>query len=115
VVEGFAGYGPAVLLSALFLLTAILTNFLSNQATGALMAPVAVAAAAQIGADPTPFVHGLIIALNYSFATPMAYQTNLLVMGPGHYRFADFVLGGLPLILLIWVFFSLFAPAYYGL
>ncbi|MCG8563035.1 MAG: SLC13 family permease [Hyphomicrobiales bacterium] len=115
VVEGFAGYGPAVLLSALFLLTAILTNFLSNQATGALMAPVAVAAAAQIGADPTPFVHGLIIALNCSFATPMAYQTNLLVMGPGHYRFADFVLGGLPLILLIWVFFSLFAPAYYGL
>ncbi|MGI9384321.1 MAG: SLC13 family permease [Methyloligellaceae bacterium] len=114
VVDGFASYGPAVLLSALFLLTAILTNFLSNQATGALMAPVAVSAAMQIGVDPAPFVHGLIIALNCSFATPMAYQTNLLVMGPGHYRFADFVIGGLPLIILIWVFFSLFAPVYYG-
>ena len=115
VVEGFAQYGPAVLLSALFLLTALLTNFLSNQATGALMAPVAVSAALQIGADPAPFVHGLIIALNCSFATPMAYQTNLLVMNAGNYRFAGFVRVGLPLVVLMWLILSLLLPWLYGM
>lgn len=115
VVETFSGAGPAVLLSAFFLLTAILTNFLSNAATAALMAPIAVSAAREIGADPMPFVYGLIFALNCSFATPIAYQTNLIVMGPGNYSFRDFVRGGLPLIILLWVAYSLFAPFYFTL
>ena len=109
----FAPYGPLALLSALFLLTAILTNFLSNQATAALIVPIAVSAANQMGTDPIPFVHGTIIALNCSFATPMAYQTNLMVMGPGGYRFKDFVIGGVPLIITIWIAFSVFASFYY--
>ena len=50
-----------------------------------------------------------------SFATPIGYQTNLLVMGPGHYRFRDFVTGGLPLVFIVWAAFSLFVPWYYGL
>ena len=111
----FADYGPAVLLSVLFLLTAVLTNILNNQATAAVMTPLAVSIALQAGTDPTPFVHGLIIALNCSFATPMAYQTNLLVMGPGRYTFSEYVTGGAPLVLIIWIAFSLFAPIYYGL
>ena len=49
-----------------------------------------------------------------SFATPIGYQTNLLVMGPGHYRFVDFVVAGLPLVILLWLAFSLFVPWYYG-
>lgn len=115
VVHSFSGYGPAVLLSAFFLLTAILTNFLSNAATAALMAPIVVSAAREIGADPMPFVYGLIFALNCSFATPIAYQTNLIVMGPGNYSFKDFIRGGLPLIFLIWIAYSLFAPFYFDL
>lgn len=115
VVDTFSGLGPAALLSAFFLLTAILTNFLSNAATAALMAPIAVSAAREIGADPTPFVYGLIFALNCSFATPIAYQTNLIVMGPGNYSFRDFLRGGLPLIFLIWIAYSLFAPFYFDL
>lgn len=115
VVTVFSGYGPVMLLSALFLLVAILTNFLSNHATGALFAPIVVSAASQIGADPTPFVYGLIFALNCSFATPIAYQTNLIVMGPGHYRFRDFMIAGLPLIVLIWLAYSLFAPLYFSM
>ena len=115
VVGIFADWGPAALLSALFLLTAILTNFLSNHATGALFAPIVVSAANEIGADPAPFVYGLIFALNCSFATPIAYQTNLIVMGPGHYRFRDFMFAGIPLILIIWVAYSLFAPFYFGM
>ncbi len=115
VVEIFSGWGPAVLLSALFLLIAILTNFLSNHATGALFAPIVVSAANEIGADPAPFVYGLIFALNCSFATPIAYQTNLIVMGPGHYRFRDFMIAGIPLILIIWIAYSLFAPFYFDM
>ncbi|MDH3580642.1 MAG: SLC13 family permease [Hyphomicrobiales bacterium] len=115
VVEAVAGYGPAVLLSALFLLTALLTNFLSNHATAALVVPIAVSAAIETGVDPTPFVYGMIFALNCSFATPIAYQTNLIVMGPGHYRFKDFMIAGMPLILLLWLAYSLFAPIYFNL
>ncbi|MDA7948277.1 MAG: SLC13 family permease [Hyphomicrobiaceae bacterium] len=115
VVSIFSGHGPVVLLSALFLLVAILTNFLSNHATGALFAPIVVSAANQIGADPMPFVYGLIFALNCSFATPIAYQTNLIVMGPGHYRFRDFMIAGLPLIVLIWLAYSFFAPLYFSM
>lgn len=115
VVEAFAGWGPAVLLSALFLLIAVLTNFLSNHATGALFAPIVVGAANEIGVDPAPFVYGLIFALNCSFATPIAYQTNLIVMGPGHYKFRDFMVAGIPLILIIWIAYSLFAPMYFGM
>lgn len=115
VVTLFSPWGPAALLSALFLLIAILTNFLSNHATAALFAPIVVSAANEIGASPEPFVYGLIFALNCSFATPIAYQTNLIVMGPGHYRFKDFMIAGIPLIVIIWIAYSLFAPAYYGL
>ncbi len=115
VVEIFSDWGPAVLLSALFLLIAILTNFLSNHATGALFAPIVVSAANEIGADPAPFIYGLIFAINCSFATPIAYQTNLIVMGPGHYRFRDFMVAGIPLILIIWIAYSLFAPFYFNM
>lgn len=115
VVELFSPWGPAALLSALFLLIAVLTNFLSNHATAALFAPIVVSAANEMGVNPEPFVYGLIFALNCSFATPIAYQTNLIVMGPGHYRFKDFMVAGIPLILIIWIAYSLFAPAYYGL
>ena len=54
-------------------------------------------------------------AASCSFATPIGYQTNLLVMGPGHYRFKDFIVAGTPLVLIVWLAFSLFAPWYYGL
>lgn len=114
VVELFHGLGPAVILSAFFLLTAILTNFLSNHATAALLAPIAVKTAQQVGVPPEAFVYGLIFALNCSFATPIAYQTNLIVMGPGHYQFRDFLISGLPLVLLIWLAYSIIAPIYFG-
>lgn len=115
VVNTFSSFGPAALLSAFFLLTAILTNFLSNAATAALMTPIVVSAAREIGADPMPFIYGLIFALNCSFATPIAYQTNLIVMGPGNYSFKDFLRGGVPLIFIIWIAYSLFAPFYFNI
>ena len=115
IVSTFSPYGIAATLSALFLMIAILTNILSNNATAVLFTPIAVSAASQLGTDPLPFVFAVIFAANMCFATPMAYQTNLLVMGPGRYAFADYLRVGTPLILILWVLFSLFAPVYFAL
>ena len=115
IVAGLGDAGAAVTLSALFLLVAVFTNVLSNNATAVLFTPIALGAATELGVDPRIFVYAVIFAANCSFVTPMGYQTNLLVMAPGHYRFSDFVRAGTPLVLVIWVTFSLFAPWYYGL
>ncbi|HEX2255848.1 MAG TPA: SLC13 family permease, partial [Afifellaceae bacterium] len=109
------GGGPAVLLSALFALVGVMTNVLSNNATAVLFTPIALSAAQAIGAPLEPFVICVILAANASFATPIGYQTNLLVMGPGGYRFRDFLLTGAPLVILVWGVFTVFAPWYYGL
>ena len=94
---------------------AIMTNVLSNNAVAALFIPIALDVARRLGAPPEAFIGAVIYAANCSFATPIAYQTNLLVMGPGHYRFSDFIRAGTPLVLIIWLTFSLLAPWYYGL
>ncbi|HEX5079353.1 MAG TPA: SLC13 family permease, partial [Geminicoccaceae bacterium] len=105
----------AAVLSALFLLVALLTNVLSNNAAGVLFTPIAVNVAHQLGVDPLPFALAVTFGASCSFATPIGYQTNLLVMGPGHYRFRDFLLAGTPLVAIVWLAFSLFAPWYYGI
>jgi di/tricarboxylate transporter len=110
-----AGAGPGVILSAVFLIVALFTNVLSNHATAAIFTPIALSAAHQVGIDPTVLVLTVIYAANCSFATPMGYQTNLLVMGPGHYRFVDFLRAGTPLVLLNWAVYSLVVPWYFAL
>jgi len=109
------GSSVAVTLSAFFLLIALLTNMLSNNATAVLFTPIAINIADKLGADQMMFVTAVIFAANCSFATPMGYQTNLLVMGPGNYKFNDFLKVGIPLILILWLGYSFFAPWYYGL
>ncbi|MBX3504290.1 MAG: SLC13 family permease [Parvibaculum sp.] len=111
----FSGYSVPVILSAFFLAAAITTNVLTNNATAVLFTPIAISTAAQLGVDPFVFIYAVIFASNCSFATPMGYQTNLLVMGPGHYEFRDFVRTGTPLVILLWLAYSFFAPWYYGL
>lgn len=110
-----AGAPPSAVLSALFLVVAALTNVLTNNAAAVLFTPIAVNVATELGCDVFPFALAVAFGASCSFATPIGYQTNLLVMGPGHYRFMDFVLAGLPLIFLVWLAFSLFVPWYYGL
>jgi len=103
-------YGPLAVLSAIFLTVAVMTNLLSNAATAVLFSPIALSAAEQSGTDALPFILAVIYGANCCFATPIAYQTNMLVMGPGHYRFLDFVRFGGPLVLLLWATFTLVAP-----
>lgn len=114
-VGGLGEVPPEVMLSAFFLVVALFTNLLTNNACAVLFTPIAVNLAQAIGADPRVFAVATLLAANASFAAPMGYQTNLLVMAPGHYQFADFVRGGLPLVLLVWVVFSLTAPFMLGL
>ena len=115
IVGMFGQWGPLATMSAMFLLIACLTNVLSNNATALLFTPIAISTARELGHDPIPFLHAVIYAANCSFATPIGYQTNLLVMGPGNYRFGDFVRTGIPLLIILWVVFTIFAPMWYSL
>ncbi len=115
VIEFVGQSSPAIVLSALFLMIAVLTNFLSNNATALLFTPIAVSTAHELGVDPKPFIFAVIFAANCSFATPMGYQTNLMVMAPGGYRYLDYTRTGVPLIFILWACYSLFAPWYYAL
>lgn len=109
------GAPPAVVLSLLFLLVSMLTNVLSEKACAVLFTPIAVDIALEMGVGIEPFVLAVLFAANCSFASPIGYQTNLLVMAPGNYRFADYFKVGIPLNILIWIVFSLFMPLYFGL
>lgn len=113
---------PLAMVAVLFILVAVATNVLSNNACAILFTPIAINLAGSLPPDPAlqydmAFVFALtvIFAANCSFASPIGYQTNLLVMGPGHYRFRDFLKGGVPLVLLLWAAFVLVAKYYFGL
>lgn len=110
----FAG-DPLVMAALLFIIVAFMTNILSNNACAILFTPVAMSMATNMGADPFVFAITVVFAANCSFASPIGYKTNLLVMGPGHYRFMDFMKAGIPLVLLLWVAYIFIAKFYYGL
>ena len=114
-VEVMRDSSPQAVLSAFFILLAVLSNIISTKTTAVLFTPIAVDIALQMGVAPQIFAVAVIFAANCSFASPIGYQTNLLVMGPGHYRFGDFAKVGAPLIVVLWAAFSIFAPWYYGL
>jgi di/tricarboxylate transporter len=104
-VEDFAPpeYRAIVMLAAFYLVATILTEILSNNAIAALMTPLAISLAKEMGVDPKPFLIAICIAASASFATPIGYQTNTYVYGIGGYRFADFLKFGLPLNALCFV------------
>ena len=113
--RAMAGFSPAVMLSSFFLLVAVLSNVISTKTTAVLFTPIAIDLAHAVGAPPEAFAVAVVFAANCSFASPLGYQTNLLVMGPGNYRFTDYFRAGIPLLVLLWIVFSLLAPAYYGM
>ena len=97
------------------LLMGILTNIVSNNAAAVIGTPIAVSIAAQMGQTPEPYVLAVLFGTNMSYATPMAYKTNLLVMNAGRYTFNDFLKVGVPLLLLMWLVLSFLLPTLYGL
>ena len=106
---------PLIILLCFYMLVSITTNFISNNACAVLFTPIAIDIAEKINVDPKVFAIALIFAVNTSFVTPLAYQTNLLVMGPGHYKFIDYVKFGFPLTVLCWVVFFITFPLFYKL
>jgi di/tricarboxylate transporter len=100
---------------ALYLLTSVLTEMVSNNAVAVVITPLAIGIAAQLGIDPRPLVVAVMVAASASFATPIGYQTNMLVYGPGGYKFTDFLKVGIPLNLSIGVLASLCIPWFWPL
>jgi di/tricarboxylate transporter len=108
-------HDPLVMASMLFILVAITTNLLTNNACAILYTPIAMNLAANMNVDPLIFATIVVFGANCSFASPIGYQTNLMVMGPGHYRFRDFMKAGIPLMIIVWIAFIFVAKYYYGL
>lgn len=106
---------PTVMLSALMLVMAILTNIVSNNAAAVIGTPIAFGIAQQLSLPAEPFVLAVLFGANMSYATPMAYKTNLLVMNAGGYQFSDFMRVGIPLLLIVWLCLSWILPLLYGL
>ncbi|WP_411715601.1 SLC13 family permease [Natronomonas sp.] len=114
VVDASAGLGIVALLGIFYLFTSLITNVVSNNASAVLMIPVAYDAALQLGADPFAFVLAVTFAASTAMLTPIGYQTNLMVYGPGGYKFTDFARVGAPLQLLLTVVTTLGIVYLYG-
>ncbi len=109
-VSSLGAWGPYAVLAGIAVLTMLFTEVVTNTAAAALMFPLGVVTAVDLGVDPRPFVMVVALIASASFLTPIGYQTNLMVYGPGGYRFTDFGRVGLPLSLLILVMATLLAP-----
>lgn len=102
VLDLVGGLGPVAILAAIYLLTACLTEMMSNNAAAVLLAPICLSTATHLGVDPKPFLIAVCFAASTSFATPVGYQTNTMVYNAGGYRFTDFMRAGIPLNLIFW-------------
>ena len=114
-VGGLGGAGPHLILASLFALTAVIGLFISNTATAVLMAPVAIATAQALGASPLPFAMTVALAASAAFMTPISSPVNTLVLGPGQYRFGDFVRIGVPFTVLVMIVAVLLVPLVFPL
>ena len=109
-IDSVGGLGPLALLAAFFGATMLLTEVMSNNATVALLLPIAITTAQAIDVDPRAFMFAVVFAASSSFMTPVGYQTNTMIYGPGQYRFKDFVRVGAPLNLIFWALGTLLIP-----
>ena len=102
--------GPVAVLAAFYLLTAIMTETMSNAAAAVLLAPIAISTSEQIGVDPKPFLMAITFAASTGFSTPVGYQTNTMIYNPGGYKYTDFLRAGVPLNLIFWILSVIFIP-----
>ncbi len=110
-----SGMPIPIILSAFILIMTVLTNVVSNNAAAVIGTPIAVSIAQQLGVDPIPFVLAVLFGANMSYATPFGYQTNLLILSAGGYKFSDFLRVGIPLTIIMWIGFSLVLPLLYDI
>jgi di/tricarboxylate transporter len=106
---------PFFVIWSIYLLTSILTELVSNNAVAVVITPIAIGLAAALGIDPRPLVVAVMVAASASFATPIGYQTNTLVYGPGGYKFTDFMRIGIPLNIMLGLLSSFLIPYFWPL
>ncbi|MDP2646402.1 MAG: SLC13 family permease [Desulfobacterales bacterium] len=111
----FRGSSPQLVLAGIILLTSISTQILSNNSTAVLLLPFAISTALTLGVNPRPFIIGVCLGASACFASPIGYQTNLLVYGPGSYKFSDYLILGIPLNLMIILLGSVVIPIFWPL
>ena len=114
-IDAVGDFGAIALLAAFFGITMLLTEVMSNNATVALLLPIAITTAQSIDANPRAFMFAVVFAASSSFMTPVGYQTNTMIYGPGQYRFVDFVRVGAPLNLIFWILGTLLIPWFWPL
>ena len=104
------GMSPFVMILCVYLLGLVLTEFLSNNAVAVIYTPIAIQLAQSMGLDPRPFAVAVMFSATLAFSTPVGYQTNMMVYGPGGYKFSDYVKIGLPLNIIVWLLVSALIP-----
>jgi di/tricarboxylate transporter len=107
------GLPPVFVMSGLMLLMAVLSNVVSHNAAAVIGTPIAIRIAAELGVAPEAFVLAVMFGANMGYATPIAYQTNVLILNAGGYTFTDFLRVGVPLVIIMWLALSVLLPVFF--
>ena len=112
-IDSVGPYGPHAVLAVLYLMTMAMTEVMSNNAAAALLTPIAIEIANGMGVDVRPFAFCIAFGASASFLSPIGYQTNALVYGPGGYLFTDYFRVGFPISLSVWVLSTILIPVFW--
>jgi di/tricarboxylate transporter len=112
-VNNIGSLGNHALVSAFYFLSMAMTAFMSNNASVALLLPIAIVTAESLGINARPFIMAVTFAASTDFMTPIGYQTNTMIYGPGNYKFSDYLKIGTPLNILCWILGSILIPYFF--